>query len=60
MRATILGGITIGEGAVVMAGAVVTHDVAPYSVVGGIPARVITQRALTNPSYTLDFHPLFE
>ncbi len=60
MRATILGGITIGEGAVVMAGAVVTRDVPPYTVVGGVPARVITQRTLTNPSYMLDFHPLFE
>ena len=60
IRATILAGITVGEGAVVMAGAVVTHDVAPYTVVGGIPARVIGQRKLQNPSYALDFHPLFE
>ncbi len=34
----ILQGVTIGEGAVVMAGAVVTNDVPPYTVVGGIPA----------------------
>jgi acetyltransferase-like isoleucine patch superfamily enzyme len=60
VRATILSGITIGEGAVVMAGAVVTHDVAPYAVVGGVPARVVSQRKLQNPSYALDFHPLFE
>jgi acetyltransferase-like isoleucine patch superfamily enzyme len=60
IRATILAGIIIGEGAVVMAGAVVTHDVAPYTVVGGVPARVIAQRELQNPSYSLDFHPLFE
>lgn len=60
IRATILAGITIGEGAVVMAGAMVTHDVAPYTVVGGVPARVVTQRGLRDLSYSLDFHPLFE
>lgn len=60
MRATILGGVTIGEGAVVMAGAVVTHDVPPYAVVGGVPAKVVRERALRNPSYALDFRPLFE
>jgi acetyltransferase-like isoleucine patch superfamily enzyme len=60
MRATILGGVTIGKGAVVMAGAVVTHDVPPFAVVGGIPAKVIRQRELQEPSYSLDFRPLFE
>ena len=60
MRATVLGGVTIGEGAVVMAGAMVTRDVAPYAVVGGVPARVVSQRTLQDPSYSLDFHPLFE
>jgi O-antigen/teichoic acid export membrane protein/acetyltransferase-like isoleucine patch superfamily enzyme len=59
-RATILGGVTIGEGAVVMAGAVVTRDVAPYTVVGGVPAHEVGKRALKNPTYSLDFHPLFE
>jgi acetyltransferase-like isoleucine patch superfamily enzyme/2-polyprenyl-3-methyl-5-hydroxy-6-metoxy-1,4-benzoquinol methylase len=39
--ATILPGVRIGEGAVIGAGAVVTADVEPYSVVAGIPARVI-------------------
>lgn len=40
----ILPGITIGEGAVVASGAIVTHDVPPFCVVGGVPAKVIGQR----------------
>lgn len=38
-RAIVLKGVTIGRGAYVAAGAVVTHDVAPGTVVGGVPAR---------------------
>jgi acetyltransferase-like isoleucine patch superfamily enzyme len=60
MRATILGGVTIGKGAVVMTGAVVTRDVPPYSVVGGIPARIVTQRELRDPSFNMSYHPHFE
>jgi len=40
----ILKGVTIGEGAVVAAGAVVKDDVPPYKIVGGIPAKVISER----------------
>lgn len=40
----ILGGITIGDGAVIAAGAVVTKDVEPYSIVGGVPAKIIKYR----------------
>lgn len=42
--ATILQGVNIGAGAVVAAGAVVTKDVPSYSVVGGVPAKVIGRR----------------
>ena len=43
-RVTILNGVTIGNGAVMGAGALVTKDVPPYSVVGGIPAKVLKKR----------------
>jgi galactoside O-acetyltransferase len=41
---TILADVTIGEGAIVAAGAVVTRDVSPYAIVGGIPARLLKWR----------------
>lgn len=43
-RALVLSGVHIGQGAVVAAGAVVTKDVPPYSIVGGVPAQVIKYR----------------
>ena len=42
--ATIMSGVHIGQGAVVAAGAVVTKDVPPYAIVGGVPAKVIKYR----------------
>ena len=58
-RVTILPGVTIGKGAVVASGAVVTKDVAPYAVVGGVPAKFIKERS-KDLRYTLKFARLFQ
>jgi acetyltransferase-like isoleucine patch superfamily enzyme len=58
-RAMILPGVTIGKGALVAAGSVVTRDVAPYSVVAGIPAKVIKVRP-TDLNYPTFYQRLFQ
>ena len=58
-RVMILPGVTIGKGAVVASGAVVTKDVAPYAVVGGVPAQFIKNRS-KDLRYTLKFARLFQ
>ncbi|EDK30597.1 antibiotic acetyltransferase [Vibrionales bacterium SWAT-3] len=44
MRAMIMPGVTIGEGAIVAANSVVTKDVEPYTIVGGSPAKLVKHR----------------
>lgn len=55
-RALVMPGVTVGEGAIVAAGAVVTKDVAPYTIVGGNPARQIGTRN-RELKYLLSFRP---
>lgn len=44
-------GVTIGKNAVVASGAVVTKDVPPYAIVGGVPAKIIGHREKKEYSY---------
>ncbi len=60
-RSIIMSGVRIGKGAVVAAGAVVTKDVPPYAIVGGVPAKVIRYRFASEvqaQAQTLDFSQL--
>jgi acetyltransferase-like isoleucine patch superfamily enzyme len=43
-KACVVSGVSVGDGAVIAAGAIVTKDVEPYAIVGGVPAKVISRR----------------
>ncbi len=55
-RAMILPGVKIGEGSVVVAGAVVMKSIPPYTIVGGVPARKIGERS-QNLTYNIGYEP---
>lgn len=59
-RAILLPGIRVGKGAVIAAGAVVTHDVPDFAIVGGVPAKIIGQRQNQSPHYQLGHARLFQ
>lgn len=59
--ATVISGVKIGQGVIIAAGAVVTKDVPPYTIVGGIPAKVIKSRfsrSVIDYLLTLDYSGL--
>lgn len=62
-NAIICSGVTIGQGAIIAAGAVVTKDVPPYAIVGGNPAKVIKYRfddGIRNKLLGIDILKLFD
>ena len=61
IHAIILSGVHIGRGAIIAAGAVVTNDIPPYAIVGGVPAKLIKYRFdhdLINSLLKIDYSKL--
>lgn len=58
-RATILPGVTIGKGALIAAGAVVTKDVIPYAIIAGVPGKIIKMRR-EDLNYETKYRRLFQ
>ena len=58
-RATIMPGVRLGKGSIVAAGAVVTNDVLPYQIVGGIPAKLLRMRS-KDLTYQLSYRRLLQ
>jgi len=59
INATILQGVRIGKGAVIAAGAIVTKDVPPFSIVAGIPAKETGKREIGNIDYVCKWDKFF-
>lgn len=59
-RAIIMPGVTVGKGAIIAAAAVVTKDVPDFSIVAGVPAKIIGERENKNPNYRLGRFRLFQ
>lgn len=57
VRTMVMGGVNIGDGAVIGAGSIVTKDIPPYAVVAGVPAKVIRYRFPQEQIDTLLAHP---
>ncbi|MDO8341432.1 hypothetical protein A2422_02235 [Candidatus Woesebacteria bacterium RIFOXYC1_FULL_31_51] len=59
-RVTIMPGVKIGKGAVIAGGAVVTKDVEDFTIVGGVPAKLIGERPIKDLNYKLGRARLFQ